>query len=271
MNKIQGLLVSASVALLVGCGDGDGSEGGVDSSGSSTNPVVIKKETSYQLSPNKFYDSYETGETANQFKFSAKKDEKVFISYSAPNSEVYPLINRCYKMSPKSYLTVTNSSGGKEFKNCDGSLVFTADANEDYRIKYGFESGVFNVTSLNVDSFLTNPQGSLGTPSNPKNISFENRNSLNNNHFGNYYKFKAVKGQKINIDTLYNTITFRDLKMACNTNSNILYDSKYNFIDNVSCNPQGAFEFEIPEDGYYIMKVGYLPPSAGYFTASLYD
>lgn len=74
MNKIQGLLVSASVALLVGCGDGDGSEGGVDSSGSSTNPVVIKKETSYQLSPNKFYDSYETGETANQFKFSAKKN-----------------------------------------------------------------------------------------------------------------------------------------------------------------------------------------------------
>lgn len=94
---------------------------------------------------------------------------------------------------------------------------------------------------------------------------------MNNNHFGNYYKFKAIKGQKINIDTIYNTLTVRDLKMACGTNSNILYDSKYNFIDSVSCNPYGAFEFEIPEDGYYIMKVGYLPPSAGYFTAALYD
>jgi|26BtaG_2_1085354.scaffolds.fasta_scaffold04094_4 hypothetical protein len=271
MNKIQGLLVLASMALLVGCGEGDGGGSGSDSSDSSTNPIVIKKEISYQLSPNRFYDSYETGETKNQFNFSAKKDEKVFISYSAPSGEAYPPINRCYKMSPKSYLTVTNSSGNKEFQNCDGSLVFTADANENYRIKYGFESGVFNFTSLNVDSFLTNPQGSLGTPSNPKNISFESRNSLNNNHFGNYYKFQAVKGQKINIDTIYNTLAFRDIKMACNTNSNILYDSKYNFIDNVSCNPYEAFEFEIPEDGYYIVKVGYIPPSAGYFTAALYD
>lgn len=251
----MGLLALASVALITACGGED--------SGSSSAPVVsgntAKEGVTYQLSSNP---------ANNNYKIATKKDEKVIISYSVPNPRSFSPIYRCTKIPNKSFMTVSSKSNNKAYATCDGSLTFTESANDEYTVKYEFEEGLFNYVSFDANNILTNPEGLSGTPTNPRDINFSGENNLDSNFFNNYYKFEATKGQKIVVDATYKNIVDRDLNILANSTAHQLFDSKYNFISSTYLQD---FNFEIPEDGTYIMRVGYISPTSGTFYASLID
>lgn len=257
VNKKISLLALASVIFISACGDGGGDNTG--SVGSSTNSINAKEGVTYQLSSNSINNNY---------RISTKKNEKVIISYAVPNPRSYSPIYRCKRIPGNSFMTVSNKTSSKTYATCDGSLTFTESSSDEYTVSYDFEEGTFNFVSFDVKSFLTTPKGLAGTPSNPRNISFNSENSLDNNFFNNYYKFEASKGQKIVIDPTYNYISFQDLIILRNSTVHQLYDSEYNFIASSALE---KFDFDIPEDGTYIIRVGYVSPTSGYFYANLTD
>lgn len=217
MKKLKTLLFTVLVITTLGltaCLDDDaGSDGFASSSSTKPNPGGVASAPAplslvldNKINSNPHY---------NYFSYPATKNEKLIINTNLTIPLTDEDKNNCLlspgtSSKPSSHSTqihIYNERLERLEGNCGDELTFTAPYTGDFIINFEFPShgpGFFNAAIFNDN--LPLPTKPLGTPSDPKNINFTvSGNNINNNPHYNYYKYSAIKDEKlilhVNLDT----------------------------------------------------------------------
>ena len=158
-------------------------------------------------------------------------------------------------------------------------MTFTAQEDGNHLMHWNFPykaPGYFQVAMINGDSAISTPQGEIGTPSAPRELSLTSGNVLVNDRFHNYYKTTLTAGQKLLITTRLNQPLTDIQKGRCASSGSEMtpssYDTQINvynsFYERVGGICGENYTFTPSNTGTYIFHFAFNDHSAGIFYAS---
>jgi hypothetical protein len=259
-------LVSTSVLLaaLAACGGGGGDTPATVATatsfvagGSPSAPVTISLTEKNSINANQFI---------NYFKYVAEKDEKLFIHSVLNTNLTSKQLDACLDSTK---INVYDESlkiiGGR----CRTDMTFTAPSNGLFIFNFSFSSnapGVFNVASVKGDAAITLPNGVIGTPGAPRQLSVTTPNKLYSEKFYNYYKFTIAGGKSLIVNTQLDRPLSAQQKDTCLSYMQIyIFNSSYERVGG-TCSENVTFL--APTSGTYIIHFSFGDQSAGVFYAN---
>lgn len=240
------------------------------SGGSPSDPTVIQTLGTHSINNNPFF---------NYFNYVGMAGERLSVSaiLSIPVSAQQMV--RCIDQPTahqEPFIRIFASDGTTVGSRCGDRLNVILPDNDTYTLFFEYPSngsGTFQIASTTGDSAISNPNGELGVPSNPKQLILRSENQLSENPFENHFRYSANAGDVLVMNVqLDNPVSqFHDSRCSDQPQSTFeraihLYTSDYEELQYI-CGE--SWTFTLDEAGTYIIRLQFFNGSSGQLFADV--
>lgn len=277
--------ITASILLLALAGCGGSSEGDSASSPVANNSGTVT-DSGNEFNPGgtpsnpgqvSFVKKNEINVDAfeNYFTLNLEKDSKVYISALLDLGLEVLKQTRCESSGTqsKSFITADGINVA-----CDFRARFDLSAGEhEIHFNYPDENyGYFTIDTVeNNEREILEENGFGGLPSEPRRISLTQNNDINVDLNKNYYAYEGKAGDKLFINTYLEEFIPQIIFTRCQSSTRLGRASTGISINDGPYSCTKDLEYELPEDGVYILNFSYMAssdiafPVKGYFRADV--